>query len=375
VQDFSVDALVRDLEAVVERLAVPSVRLTGFSIGGAIALAYAGRHPERVSHLIVVNGFDRGADTNSPKLAALLELAATDWAFASEGIIRVFAGWQDEEASRAAAAFLRESIHPRQLAALADQMHTWDVTADLPRISAKTLIVQHKDNPAVGPQVAPRLAALIPHCEVAMLDGPMAPFLDAEALSLFARFLTDAPATAGVRRLRTDVRHRTAIILFADIVGSTELTEQLGDLGYHQRTSALDASMRQIVSAAGGKPVEGKLLGDGMLALFTAARDAIIAAGRCADASAAVGLRLRLGIHAGDVIPDAGDVHGGAVNIAARIAAAAAPGEVLISGVVRALARTSVDVPLEDRGEHRLKGVAEAQHLYRVCAPEGKATR
>jgi hypothetical protein len=80
-----------------------------------------------------------------------------------------------------------------------------------------------------------------------------------------------------------------------------------------------------------GKPVEGKLLGDGMLALFGAARDAIDVAVRGAAAAEASGLRLRLGLHAGDVIREAGNVYGGAVNVAARISAVAGPGEVLVS--------------------------------------------
>jgi len=64
-----------------------------------------------------------------------------------------------------------------------------------------------------------------------------------------------------------------------------------------------------------------------------------------------------VGLHAGDVIRERGDVHGGAVNVAARIAAAAPPDEVLVSEVVRVLARTSAGVTFTDCGAHELKGV------------------
>jgi adenylate cyclase len=82
-------------------------------------------------------------------------------------------------------------------------------------------------------------------------------------------------------------------------------------------------------------------------------------------------LRLHLGIHAGDVIreedPDGrANVYGGAVNIAARIAGASAPGEVLVSDTVRSLARTSAGVGFEDKGERSLKGVADPQRLFAV---------
>ena len=56
----------------------------------------------------------------------------------------------------------------------------------------------------------------------------------------------------------------------------------------------------------------------------------------------------------------------GAVNIAARISALSAPGEVLVSDTVRGLARTSANVAFDDRGEHTLKGVADPHHLFAV---------
>jgi adenylate cyclase len=68
----------------------------------------------------------------------------------------------------------------------------------------------------------------------------------------------------------------------------------------------------------------------------------------------------------GDVIREEGNVFGGAVNIASRISALSAPGEVLVSRTVADLARTSAGVTFEDRGEHALKGVEEPQHVYAV---------
>jgi adenylate cyclase len=79
-----------------------------------------------------------------------------------------------------------------------------------------------------------------------------------------------------------------------------------------------------------------------------------------------VGLQLHLGIHAGDVIREGNNVYGGAVNIAARIAGASEPGEVLVSDTVRSLARTSAGVAFDDRGEQSLKGVADPQRLFAV---------
>jgi len=82
-----------------------------------------------------------------------------------------------------------------------------------------------------------------------------------------------------------------------------------------------------------------------------------------------------VGVHAGDVMrekdPDGrANVYGGAVNIAARISGLSGPGEVLVSDIVRGLARTSSGVTFEDRGEHALKGVGEPQRLFAVRARE-----
>ncbi len=147
---------------------------------------------------------------------------------------------------------------------------------------------------------------------------------------------------------------------------STGLTEEMGDAAFREKARELDASLRAIIGESGGTPVEGKVLGDGVLAVFTSARQAIECALRCNDAGDSVDLRLHLGIHAGDVIREGNNVYGGAVNIAARIAGASAPGEVLVSDTVRGLARTSAGVGFEDRGEQTLKGIAEPQRLFAV---------
>jgi adenylate cyclase len=157
-----------------------------------------------------------------------------------------------------------------------------------------------------------------------------------------------------------------AVILFADIVESTALTERLGDAAFRAKARELDTSLRAVIRECAGTPVEGKVLGDGVLAVFTSARQAIECALRCNAASDSVDLRLHLGIHAGDVIREGNNVYGGAVNIAARIAGASAPGEVLVSDTVRGLARTSAGVAFDDKGEQSLKGIADPQRLFAV---------
>jgi len=155
-------------------------------------------------------------------------------------------------------------------------------------------------------------------------------------------------------------------ILFADIADSTALTERLGDAAFRAKARDLDAGLRTVIRDNSGIPIEGKLLGDGVLAVFTSARQAIEAALACGKAGASAGMPLHLGLHAGDVIREDNNVYGGAVNIAARISGLSATGEVLVSDTVRSLARTSAGVSFEDRGEQALKGVAEPLRVFAV---------
>jgi adenylate cyclase len=124
--------------------------------------------------------------------------------------------------------------------------------------------------------------------------------------------------------------------------------------------------MRTAMRESGGTPVEGKVLGDGVMGVFTSASQAIDAARRCIELSAESELQLHVGLHAGDVIHEKGNVYGGAVNIASRVCGLSAPGEVLVSGTVRELARTSAGVEFEDRGEQALKGIDDAVRVYEV---------
>jgi len=230
----------------------------------------------------------------------------------------------------------------------------------MPRVEASTLIIAHSEVSEASAAAARKLAAAIPGARLVVVDPAHA---DTAGFAAMWSFLTDGETFAPSA---PELPHTTVVMLLTDIVESTSLTEELGDAAFRDRARDLDASIRSIVRAAGGTPVEGKVLGDGVMAVFASARAAIEAAVRCESATRGTGLELHLGIHAGDVIRDGDNVYGGAVNIAARITSASAPGEILVSDIVRGLARTSAAAVFEDRGEHALKGIAEPQRLYAV---------
>ena len=143
----------------------------------------------------------------------------------------------------------------------------------------------------------------------------------------------------------------TVTVLFTDVEGSTGLTTRRGDDAARDVLRAHEELVRQQVQEHGGREV--KVLGDGFMVAFGSARKAV---------ACAAGIQRAL---------EENNVYGGAVNIAARISALSAPGEVLVSETVRGLARTSAGVTFEDRGEHALKGVSEPVRAWAVREGEG----
>jgi len=222
------------------------------------------------------------------------------------------------------------------------------------------LIVQRRLGRLPSIETVRKTAAMIPGARLVMA-GDRAE--EDRAVGAFLRE-GDTPPPA------PELPHGTTIILFTDIVDSTALTEQLGDAAFRDRAGTLDAALRSVIAEAGGMAVEGKVLGDGVMAVFAAARDAIACAAHCHAAAADTGLQLHLGIHAGDVMRDGNNVYGGAVNVASRVCGLSAPDEILVSVTVRDLARTSAGVDFEDRGEHALKGIEEPVRVFAVRWPE-----
>lgn len=110
--------------------------------------------------------------------------------------------------------------------------------------------------------------------------------------------------------------------------------------------------------------------GDGLLATFDGPTRAIRAAARIRADAGQLGILIRAGIHAGEIERVADGVRGLAVHVAARIAALAGPGEILVSGTVRDLIAGS-GIELESRGRRTLKGVPERRPVFALVSLAG----
>ena len=359
--DFTMPAMLLDLEAVADRAGGDTFVLYSVYDGVSIAIAYAAKHPDRVSHLVLVDGRADFTDyLESPTISAEIALRDQDWVLYTEALARVFSPFEESFATGFAehirAAVDREGL---QLAFAAQTDEAWNVSHLLDQINIPTLVMHNRSNRFLPPQVGQRIAAEISDARFRLIDD----VTYAEVPRLIAEFVSE---TSETEPAATTLPSGTAVILFADIADSTALTERLGDAAFRAKARDLDAALRAVIREHSGTAIEGKLLGDGVLAVFTSARQAIEAALACARAGNDAGLPLHLGLHAGDVIREEGNVYGGAVNIASRISGLSAPGEVLVSETVRSLARTSAGVRFEDRGDQRLKGVSDAVGVWAV---------
>jgi len=168
----------------------------------------------------------------------------------------------------------------------------------------------------------------------------------------------------------------TLTFLFSDIEGSTRLVESVGTAGYRAMLEQHQRLLRGAFAANGG--IERSTEGDSFFVVFDDASSAIAAAAAAQRALASADwpgdepVRVRVGIHTGLGAAGGDDYVGLDVHRAARIAAAAHGGQVLVSESTRALARHALPggVELVELGEHRLRGITEPERLYQLSIPE-----
>ena len=151
-----------------------------------------------------------------------------------------------------------------------------------------------------------------------------------------------------------------ATLLFTDLVDSTSAAAALGDSRWRVLLSELFQANRQELERFGGREVD--TTGDGMLATFDGPARALHCAAALLKCAEKHGVEIRVGVHVGEVELVGSDVRGIAVHEAARVMAAAAPGEILVSDMTRALAGAA-GLHFEDRGMHTFKGIEGEWHL------------
>jgi class 3 adenylate cyclase len=165
------------------------------------------------------------------------------------------------------------------------------------------------------------------------------------------------------RQQRRVAERALCTILFTDIVDSTRAAGALGDKAWNALLEQHNDTARREIARCTGTVV--KSTGDGLLARFATPAQGLDCAVRLRDALKGLGISIRAGLHMGECEIMDDDIIGMAVNLAARIQAAAQPGQVYVSSTVRDLVGGS-NYQFESRGEHQLKGFEEPWRLWSV---------
>jgi class 3 adenylate cyclase len=152
-----------------------------------------------------------------------------------------------------------------------------------------------------------------------------------------------------------------ATLLFTDIVGSTAKAAQLGDRAWQDLLNKHHRLVRAQLARFHGREVD--MAGDGVFATFDGPARAVRCASTIAAGVKALGLDVRAGVHTGEIEQTDGSARGIAVHIAARIAAAARPGEVLVSSTVKDIVAGS-GIDFDERGERELNGVPGTWRVF-----------
>jgi class 3 adenylate cyclase len=370
VRDVSLEARQLDIKAVCERLQLDNLVVFGHGGSASTAIGFAALNPDRVSRLILADATVGFSDVPEPDaVQALRGLVTRDWEAYTETMAKLMGGWSAGGGTPSFASLLRDSQdwadaqHHLSTPVYASQMLT--------RVRAPTMVVHHDNAIVTTLETGRHIAAQITGSRLVPLDGTaiVSSESDPKMIEVVDDFLV---GIAGQVDNATG-RSSTKTILFADIVDSTALTEELGNAEFHSLARYVEGLTLGIIRSHAGVAIEGKTLGDGVLATFLSAHEAIAAGLGLSEVGASSKLHLHIGIHAGDVIEETdlygrSNISGGAVNIAARICAVSAADEVLITGVVRSLAYTSATATFDDRGEREFKGVTDPQRLFAVHA-------
>jgi len=369
VADYSVDAHMLDLQAVVERLGVQRFVLLGYINAAPVAIAYATRHPQAVSHLVLWCPWWWARAAREHTFQAMLQ---GDWELYTEALAHAVLGWSEGEETRRLAALFRECVTPETARAIFNALPRFDVAAVLSQVRSPTLILQRRQVTAIpGVEIAKGLASGIPDARLTLLEGmSLVPWVgDMEAvLAAIDEFLGDSePAPAGAE---APAASGVCTILFTDVEGSTALTERLGDAKAREVLRNHERIVREALRAHGGAEV--KAMGDGFMASFSSATRALecaIAMQRAfaahADEHPETPIRVRVGLNAGEPIAEDQDLFGTAVQVAARVCAHAQPCQILASNVVQELA-AGKGFAFSDQGESALKGLDKPVRLYEL---------
>jgi class 3 adenylate cyclase len=358
-----------DVRSVMDTAGWDRAHLFGMSEGGPMAIFLAATYPERIESLSLYATFAvAAAEPDSPVgpsigtqreagLRLLRDLWGTGVAMRDSGLVA-----HGHEAPEAfAARFERNACTPHMIAEIMRHNYEIDVRSLLPALHVPTLVVHASGDPVVSVTYGQYLGNHIAGARYIELPLTMHTSWHSDDYEPLINAVLEFVAGS---RPRAPSERALSTVMFTDIVDSTRRASEVGDRDWLLLLDEHDRRSQKLVTSFGGTLV--KHTGDGTMATFDGPARAVQCAQDLRKTLANAGLPIRAGLHTGEVEWRVGDVSGLAVHIAARVAALAGEGEVLVSRTVRDLSSGS-DLQFEDRGEYSLKGVPEQWQVYAAC--------
>jgi len=276
IESFDLDGLVLDIEAVVDRLGLDKIAVFGMSQGGSAAIAFAAKHPERVTHLVLWLPFDAETPLNRGPYDALK--GTRDWDLFTQTIAHaMLAGWDEGDYARSYGRLMREAVDPEPVLS-GKRSGVFPVAHLLSSVVCPTMVLHRREATLPPLQSGKRIAGGIPNAELVVLEGgvPMPWVGDMEGIARTVdRFLgiRDEPAPAASAAAPATSSGTLATILFTDVEGSTALTDRLGDAAAREVLREHERITREALKTHGGSEV--KTMGDGFMASFGSATKAL----------------------------------------------------------------------------------------------------
>jgi class 3 adenylate cyclase len=367
--DFSLEAAIRDLEAVLQRVNVDSFALLRLPSSGDVAFAYAATHPERVSHLAIWEGHSVQDDLDPVRRAhieAIESVMARDWELYLRIRARIIAGWDGSNAP-IIEDILRATHTPESARAMNEALFGSSPGPYLSQIKAPTLVFYRVGSR--GRENNARLFAsrIANSTLIAVREPSIGPYPNEAGVGAMLEFIN--PETAHFTEARPEPAGSLRVILFTDLEKHTAMMQRLGDERGRAVLREHESITREALAAYGGSEV--KTMGDSFMASFGSATRALECAVAIQKAYAARNetaeepLLVRVGISAGEPIAEDDDLFGASVILAARIADQAKGGEVVVANVVRELA-AGKGFLFSDRGEIVLRGFEDPVRLFEL---------
>jgi class 3 adenylate cyclase len=338
----------------------------GISEGGALAALMAATDPARVrgivtfasyARLVRAPGYPYGRSRET--LERFLDEIDEHWD--TEYLLELVlpSVMHDEPRKAFWHRYFRTAITPGQFRLQVEQNAAADISAALPLVQAPALVIHGVDDRWIPIGHSEYLANLLPHARLlAIPTGDHLPFADAglQVAVEIQEFVT------GTREAPHPER-RLATIMFSDIVDSTATAAAAGDRRWIDLLQRHDDLVRRELARFRGREI--KHTGDGFLAVFDGPAQGIRCGRAIAQEMALTGLHVKIGLHTGEAEMRGADVAGIAVHIAARVAALAGEGEVVVSQSIPPLVVGS-GLQFTSVGRHSLKGVPGEWELFRV---------